>query len=74
MNSIFGLGSAIDCMLLDKFEIMDKVVSEINSNPSEYFDDDMNLYDDAIETACENVGCPYGNLSHYDIEEIMRRI
>lgn len=70
MYSLHDLDTDLFCMVMNKVEIMDKVVDELNTYRDDY-DDDI---DNAIYEACVNLGYNPDDLSDYDWREIKNRV
>lgn len=73
MGTFSNIDDGLYCMFMNKMEIVDAVVNELEMN-AEYYDDEYDNAVDMICAACDELGYNYNDLSKYDMGEICRRM
>ena len=74
MYTLRDLDTDLFSMFMNKVEIMDKVVDELNEGLEYYQEAYDNDWFDMIHAACDNLGYDFNDLSDADVKEIYRRV
>lgn len=74
MYTLHDLDTDLFSMIMNKVEIIDRVVDELNEDVEYYQDAYDNDWFDMIHAACDNLGYDFNDLSDADVREIYRRV
>lgn len=68
------LDNGLYCMFMNKVEIMDAVVDELEGDLAFYEDMYDNDFETMVEAACKNLGYDFSDLSMVNVNDIWERI